>query len=254
MSIPSSVIATSHIVGEPGRHLALAAEGNISHRADGDAMWIKASGCSLATLGTDDLLLVDRAPIRALLDDSTADDATVTEVYRTCVLQGSSGRRPSVEALLHSVLLDATDAQCILHTHPIAVNRLLCSVAAEALVAGAVFPDQIVMLGERQLLVPYVDPGLPLAREVRSQVQQFTDREGQPPRVVYLRNHGVFVLAPSPDQALAMTEMCVKVASVVEGALSVGGPVYLDARSSQRIETRPDEHYRRRMLDGTERQ
>lgn len=248
----SSLIATSRIVGEPGRHLAVAAEGNISLRADHDAMWIKASGCSLATLVDDDVLLVDRAPIRALLDDPSADDAAVSAAYAACVIDGPSGRRPSVEALLHGVLYDATDASCILHTHPIAVNRLLCSVSAEALVAGAVFPDQIVMLGEQQLLVPYVDPGLPLAREVRRQVQRFTNQFGASPKVVYLRNHGVFVMAPSPEQALAMTEMCVKVASVVEGALTVGGPVYLDSESARRIETRPDEHYRRRMLDGSE--
>ncbi|MBM3669655.1 MAG: class II aldolase/adducin family protein [Actinobacteria bacterium] len=248
----ASLIATSRVAGEPGRHLAIAAEGNISLRASDDSMWIKASGCSLATLGDDDVLLVDRAPIRALLDDPTADDAAVTAAYASCVIEGQSGRRPSVEALLHGVLYDTTDAACILHTHPIAVNRLLCSVAADALVAGAVFPDQIVMLGQRQLLVPYVDPGLPLAREVRTQVQHFTDEEGAPPTVVYLRNHGVFVMAPTPEQALAMTEMCVKVASVIEGALAVGGPVYLDSASSRRIETRPDEHYRRRMLDGSE--
>lgn len=252
MTILPTLIAVSRIVGEPGRDLALAAEGNISYRGDGDTMWIKASGCSLATLGEDDVVLVDRGPIRALLDDPDADDAAVAETYRASLIEGAAGRRPSVEALLHGVLLDATDAMCVLHTHPIAVNRLLCSVAADALVAGAVFPDQIVMLGERQVLVPYVDPGLPLAREVRSHVMRFIEQEGQPPRVVYLRNHGVFVMAPSPDQALAMTEMCVKVASVIEGALSVGGPVYLDARSSERIESRPDEHYRRRMLAGTE--
>lgn len=252
MSALSSLVTISRTAGEPARNLALAAEGNISLRADGDTMWIKASGCSLATLGNDDVLLVDRAPLRALLDDQSADDAAVTAAYSACVIEGPAGRRPSVEALLHSVLYDTTDASCILHTHPIAVNRLLCSVAAEALVAGAVFPDQIVMLGEHQLLVPYVDPGLPLAREVRRGVQRFNDEHGEAPRVVYLRNHGVFVMAPSPDQALAMTEMCVKVASVVEGALSVGGPVYLDEASARRIEDRPDEHYRRRMLAGTE--
>jgi rhamnose utilization protein RhaD (predicted bifunctional aldolase and dehydrogenase) len=87
---------------------------------------------------------------------------------------------------------------------------------------------------------------------VRSQVQNFTAEHGEQPRVVYLRNHGVFVMAPSPEQALAMTEMCVKVASVVEGAIAVGGPVYLDSESARRIETRPDEHYRRRMLKGSE--
>ena len=99
MTIVPTLIAVSRIVGEPGRDLALAAEGNISYRGDGDTMWIKASGCSLATLGEDDVVLVDRGPIRALLDDPDADDAAVAETYRASVIEGAAGRRPSVEAL-----------------------------------------------------------------------------------------------------------------------------------------------------------
>lgn len=250
--IRDALVTASNAAGEPLRHLALAAEGNISYRLDSDTMLIKASGCSLATLTDADLVVVDRAVLRPLLDNQTAGDEEVTAAYLESVREGASGRRPSVEAILHSVLFDLTDAMCILHTHPIAVNQILCSSRAEALVAGALFPDQIVMLGQHQVLVPYVDPGLPLARAVRSAVQEFVRLHGETPRVVYLRNHGVFVLAPNPQQALAMTEMAAKVGSVLAGTLAVGEPVYLPESEVTRIEDRPDEHFRRRMLAGKE--
>ena len=53
------------------------------------------------------------------------------------------------------------------HTHPVPVLALLCSPHAEALATHLLFPDQIVVLGRRPLFVPYVDPGLALARRVR---------------------------------------------------------------------------------------
>jgi rhamnose utilization protein RhaD (predicted bifunctional aldolase and dehydrogenase) len=248
--IRESLISVSNAAGEPLRHLALAAEGNISYRLENDSMLIKASGCSLATLTDVDLVVVDRAVLRPLLDDPVAGDDEVMAGYLASVREGAPGRRPSVEAILHSVLFDLTDAMCILHTHPIAVNQILCSSRAEAITAGALFPDQIVMLGQHQVLVPYVDPGLPLARAVRTAVTEFMHTYGETPRVVYLRNHGVFVLAPNPQQALAMTEMAAKVGSVLAGALAVGEPVYLPESEVARIEDRPDEHFRRRMLAG----
>ncbi len=40
-------------------------------------------------------------------------------------------------------------------------------------------------------VVPYVDPGLRLARHVRSLLRDFQTRHGTTPRVLYLRNHGL---------------------------------------------------------------
>jgi rhamnose utilization protein RhaD (predicted bifunctional aldolase and dehydrogenase) len=240
-----ALLELSHWLGEPSRHLALAAEGNVSHRLADGRMLVKASGCSLATLQPADLLDVPLAPLTALLDDADAGDDTVSAVYADLA---ADGRRPSVEAVLHAAILSETPATCIAHTHPVAVNQLLCSVSAPMLVEGALFPDQIVMLGRRQLLLPYVDPGLQLARAMRAAIAAFTAEEGTHPRAVYLRNHGLFVLGSSPANARQLTEMAVKVAMVLQGAIAAGGPVFMTPEAVDRIEGRPDEHYRRIRL------
>lgn len=241
-------------LGEPGRDLVLSAEGNVSSRLDGQAdeslrMIIKASGCSLATMTDDDLLLVDRRVISPLLDQPDVTDDVTAAAYRASVVDGGAHpRMPSVEAILHAVIYDQTRAQVIAHTHPTAVNAILCSQHPELLVGGALFPDMIVVLGRRQLLLPYVDPGVPLARAVRDAIRAFVAEEGASPRVIYLANHGLFVLAASPDEALQITSMVVKVARIIAGALAAGGPRFLDPANVDRIESRPDEQYRRALL------
>ena len=246
--VRAALVDASHDAGRLDLHLALAAEGNISHRVGDDRMLVKASGCSLATMTDEDLLLVDLAPLRTLMARESASDDDVSAAYAASLVDGGT-RRPSVEAVLHAALLDITGATCILHTHPTAINALLCSRAAQALVGGAPFPDAVVMLGEHQVLVPYADPGFALACAVRDHVRRFLADHGQEPRVVYLANHGVFVLAGSPAELVPRTLMADKVARVLQGALAAGGIVTLNPQQSARIETRPDEHYRRRLLE-----
>lgn len=246
VDVASALVELSHRLGDPTRDLALAAEGNVSHRLDPDTMLVKASGCSLGTLGREDLVEVRLAPLVELLDSSSAGDADVSRVYAEST---SGGRRPSVEAVLHAAILRETEAVCVAHTHPVAVNSLLCSTSAHLLTQGALFPDQVVMLGRRQVLVPYVDPGLALARAVRESLRAFVDAEGQRPKVLYLRNHGLFALGSSVEDALGITFMAVKSASILLGAIQAGGPVFLSDADVARIDSREDEHFRRSLLE-----
>ena len=140
----------------------------------------------------------------------------------------------------------------VVHTHPRGVNSLLCSDQADTLVGGALFPDQVVVLGRRQLLVPYVDPGLHLAQAVRHHLRDFVLENGSAPKVIYLRNHGLFALASSSAEAVRVTEMAEKVALILGGALAAGRPTFLTAEQVDRIDTRPDERLRRRVLDLSE--
>ena len=125
---------------------------------------------------------------------------------------------------------------------------LLCSNRAEALTAGSLFPDQIIVLGRHPLLVGYLDPGLPLARGTLAAVRNHRAAHGQTLRVIYLRNHGLFALGRDPGDALAITTMAVKCARVLQGALAVGHPTYLDDALAARIDTRLDEQLRRARL------
>ena len=238
------IVQLSRTIGRPEADLVILAEGNTSIRTPGDRMLVKATGAALRTADEDDFVEVDLPAYVALLAHGDASDAQVAEQLQAAVVAGT--KRPSVESLLHAVCLALPGVHVVAHTHPTAVNAILCSAHPE-LLAGSLFPDQIVVLGRRPLLVPYLDPGLTLARFVADRLPEHVERFGQP-KVVYLANHGMFALGATSDEVLQITRMAVKAARVVAGAAALGGPAYLSAEYEERIDTRPDEEHRRRLL------
>src|SRR3546814_12869263 len=95
-------------------------------------MLVKASGANLATAEPRDFVPVDFADALAVIDDDRAGDAEVDALF-TAIAQ-REGRRPSVEALLHVVAYEATDARVVAHSHPTSVNALPCD--RESVVGG----------------------------------------------------------------------------------------------------------------------
>lgn len=241
------VVALSRTLGEPHRDWAILAEGNVSARATPATMLIKASGASMSTADADDYVEVRLDKIMDLLDDENADDATVAAALMGSRID-STAKRPSVEAILHALCIEVAGAAFVGHTHPSVVNAILCSNRADSLVRGGLFPDQIVVLGEHQLLIPYTDPGLELARCVRRELSAFVDAYSYHPRVIYLASHGMFALGRTADEVLQITEMATKSARILVGALAIGSPIHLSPADSARIDTRPDELKRRDEL------
>lgn len=245
MTLRERLADMSRQLGDPAMGAALLGEGNTSMR-DGDAMLVKASGAVLGVAVPEDFVRLELADALALIDDEHASAADVDHYFER--VASTQGRRPSVEALLHVVLYDLTPARVIAHSHPTHVNALLCSRHPELLVEGALFPDQIVVLGATPLLVPYVDPGLALARDVRTRMRAHERAHGTAPSTVYLQNHGMFAIGANPTQVLGMTAMAQKCAQAIIGAAAVGGVNFMPEREVRRIDTRPDEVYRRAML------
>ncbi|MGK9148958.1 class II aldolase/adducin family protein [Plantibacter flavus] len=246
------LVEFSRELGRVDRAWALLAEGNTSlllPTAAGDpvAMLVKASGASMARATPGDFVRLELRPVLDLVDGAGGGDAEVDAVFDAAARAGG-GRRPSVEAILHAVCLDLPGVTAVGHTHPVPVNALLCSASADALTRGSLFPDQIVVLGTRPLLVPYIDPGLQLARVVRTMLREHIEATGRVPKVVYLQNHGMFAIGADAAEVLRITEMAVKVAEVLLGSLAAGGPVYLSEEAVARIDTRPDELHRRAEL------
>jgi rhamnose utilization protein RhaD (predicted bifunctional aldolase and dehydrogenase) len=240
------IVALSRALGDPALDLAILGEGNTSLRTGEGTMLVKASGASLASVTEADFVELETAPLTALLDDPAADDVAVAQAFAP--VEARTGRRPSVEAMLHAVCLELGGAEAVGHTHPVPVVALLCSRHAEALATEMLFPDQIVVLGRRPLFVPYVDPGLALARRVRDELATHVARYGEPPKVIYLGNHGLFALGATPEHVLQITAMAVKASRVLAGALAMGGVSPLADGEADRIDARPDEHYRRAAL------
>jgi rhamnose utilization protein RhaD (predicted bifunctional aldolase and dehydrogenase) len=241
----TDLVQLSRTLGEPWRRLAILAEGNTSQRVAEDQLAVKATGRSLGHASADDFVVVSLRRLSDIVDDSEAGDADVSRYFDE--VQTEQGMRPSVEALLHVVCVADAGATTVAHTHPESVNALLCSDRADVLAGPPLFPDQVVVMGRRGLLVPYSDPGVVLAREVRGRLAEHARERGMP-RVIYLRNHGLVVLGSSAGQALQLTEMADKVSRVVAATLAMGNVVPMTEESAERIDTRDDEQIRRTAL------
>lgn len=248
MNDPIDVLVTlSRWLGDPQRDLAILGEGNTSIKLGADRIAVKASGAALGAVERDHFVEVDTHRILSVLRRDHITEAELAEHFAACCRTAGT-RRPSIEVILHALAIDYADAHLVAHTHPVALNGLLCSDRADALVAGALFPDQIVVCGQHALLVPYADPGLPLARAVRDGLVAHLDRHAAPPKVIYLRNHGILVLGGTATEVRQITEMTVKVARILTTVLTVGKPTYLTESQAARIDDREDEHHRRAVL------
>ncbi len=247
MSAPETLIQMSRALGQPDRRYVIIGEGNTSLRADDETFWVKSSGHQLTTINADGFAQIRFAPIMEMFEHPPADLVEEREILRNARVDGGSAY-PSVETSFHAMLLHDCGVQCIAHTHPIPINRLMCSIHAETFAKRRTCPDEAVVCGPESVFVPYIDPGLPLADEIRRRVHTYMDKHGDSPKVVLLANHGLIALAQSPAEALNITDMAVKGAEILWGALAVGGAVFLSEAEVVHLVRRPDEIYRRKLF------
>ena len=245
--ILSKLVTMSNNLGDPVLDYVILGEGNTSARADADTFWVKASGTELRTIEAGGFVQVRFDRVLALLDKGDLSDDAIKEGLKAAKVDPTVTARPSVETVLHALALQLEGVHFIGHTHPTVVNALLCSQKVEEAVAGRLFPDEIVYCGPAPVYVPYTDPGLPLAHKVRNSIDQYVDEYHEIPKVVLMQNHGLIALGRAARQVEDITAMAVKTARVLLGAYALGGPHFLTAENVDRIHTRPDEAYRRRL-------
>lgn len=242
------LIELSRELGRPANDYSILAEGNASADAGDGSFWVKASGTSLRDAQASSFVRIDREKALHLLDEGDLSDDEIKAALQRMSVE-STALLPSVETVLHAICLSLDGVQVVGHTHPTAINMITCSNDYEAMLAGRLFPDEIVLCDPTPLLMPYIDPGIPLARELASRLALFRDQHGMNPRTIYLQNHGFIALGASPKQVLDTTAMAVKAARILVGTRALGGPRFLEPRHVERIFRRPDEHYRQRMLE-----
>lgn len=247
-SLLDQLVAMSQHLGDPSNDYAILGEGNTSARADEKTFWVKASGRQLATIDSDGFVRVRFAPLLALLEAGEVSDDEVKATLEAARVDPAVTALPSVETVLHALALQLPEIRFVGHTHPTAVNAVLCSRQAEQAVSGRLFPDEIVMCGPASAFVPYTDPGVPLARAVYAALRSYIKEWGEPPKVVLMQNHGLIALGRTARQVEQITAMCVKAARILLGTYTLGGPRFLAPEHVERIHTRPDEHYRQRVL------
>ncbi len=222
-------------------------EGNTSARTGDDTFLVKASGSSLGTLAADQLTECRLSTLLEVIDRPERSDREVDAMLLASRVDPSA-KKPSVEAYFHAYLLTLPKVSFVAHCHPEAVNPILCSSHAERFATHRQCPDEIVCCGAESLYVPYIDPGLRLAVELKSAIRSFVGRTGKQPKVILLGNHGVIAPAGSANAAWAALAMICKAARIYRDAEILGGSKPLPPEDVARLDGRPDEDYRRAVL------
>ena len=182
---------------------------------------------------------------RREIDPGTAAQIALQELERI-------DPRPSSEAVFHAWLLSLEDVAFVAHAHPVAINQILCSPQAEPFASQRMFPDQVYRCGATSVYVPYADPGVPLAREIRGKVLLSQRRAfGSFPRLILLQNHGVIAMGKTAEDVLATLLMAEKAAQVFIGSAILGGPVFMHQHQVQRLDPKADDGTRHRSLHRT---
>jgi rhamnose utilization protein RhaD (predicted bifunctional aldolase and dehydrogenase) len=247
----------SRRLGDATHDYAILGEGNTSARIDAESFWVKASGAELRTIEPDGFVQIRFDRVLSMLEFDELPDAKIKEGLDAARVDPEATARPSVETVLHAMILhlgnryEGVDVSFVGHTHPTVVNAILCSQKAEEAIAGRLFPDEIVYCGPAPVYIPYIDPGLPLARAVRDAIDYYLDEYKETPKVVLLQNHGLFALGRTASEVENITAMYVKTARVILGAYALGGPRFMTPQAVGRIHTRPDELYRRQEWDSS---
>jgi rhamnose utilization protein RhaD (predicted bifunctional aldolase and dehydrogenase) len=155
--------------------------GNISLKRDG-IMWVKASGTWMINAMAQPILIpVDLAAVQAGLEAGDPSCETCSDFVRHDLLP--SPLRPSIETTLHAVMTQSV----VVHVHCVETIVQACLSNAPQRLAAT-------LQGLDWIFVPYVRPGVSLAREMARHLRRNTN-------VVVLGNHGLVVAGNSAAEA-----------------------------------------------------
>jgi rhamnose utilization protein RhaD (predicted bifunctional aldolase and dehydrogenase) len=174
----------------------IAGGGNTSFK-DGEYLYIKASGASLAAARPGDFVKMSRAALEGIWEKtypagSEAREAAVLADMMAARVPGEENKRPSVETLLHGILPFAF----VVHTHPSLVNGLTCARNGRETVRK-LFPGG-------SIWVPSINPGYILSKAVKDAMDSYKAEKGKAAETIFLQNHGIFVGADTVDEIKAV--------------------------------------------------
>jgi len=183
MSLKSLVELSNYYGKNPD--YVLAGGGNTSWK-DGETLYVKASGTSLAEAVPDSFVKMDRRVLARIWEkrypeSSDERESAVLADLMAARKPGEEKKRPSVEILLHDILPFAF----VVHLHPALVNGLTCSQQGEK-TAKEIF-------GNEAVWIPPVNPGYVLSKTVKVAIDDYKSENGKAAAVIFLQNHGVFV-------------------------------------------------------------
>jgi len=176
--------------------LVQAGGGNSSVKLKNGEMLIKASGLSLSEIDVDKgYTRVHNEKIKKIIEKAQSiEDKKSRAEFAALELKKAQLdlMRPSIETFLHAI----TDT-CTLHTHPIATNFLMVRFD---------YQEVLTQLFKNYVVVNYFTPGIDLAIALKKEIEAYEKANRQKPKIMFLRNHGLFVSTKNDTETINLTE------------------------------------------------
>jgi rhamnose utilization protein RhaD (predicted bifunctional aldolase and dehydrogenase)/NAD(P)-dependent dehydrogenase (short-subunit alcohol dehydrogenase family) len=165
-----------------------------------EVLYVKGSGCDLASIRAEDFVPLELAPVRRLASLPELSDAQLANELATRVVRAGAAS-PSVETLLHAIVPHAY----VDHTHADALLSICNAPEGEARLRE--------LYGEEAIVIPYRMAGFPLASCC---AREFPRRAGAHTLGMVLMSHGVFSFGASARESY---ERMVRLVSKAEAYL-----------------------------------
>jgi len=222
----------AHALGTHPSRLVIWNEGSCAVKTSDGSYRVTVAGANLATLKPVESVEFDLAKMTGFV---TAEAASEEELV-AARLSPDETVPASTDALLYSYLFGFEGVTMAAHVHPVEINQITCSPRARQFADRRSVPNEITAFGSAMLLVPYADPGMQLAKEVKRKMLLWRDRYKIAPRVVLIHNYGMIVLGNNPVELLKTIDTTIKAAQVFIGASMLGGPVFLTPNNVTHLE------------------
>ncbi len=161
--------------------------GNSSIKINDQQMLIKASGYELAEVCADDgYTSVNYLSINNFITNEQLS-LDSDKNYNACLEASNQSKlRPSMETGFHAIL-----DRCVIHSHSVYANILNCSSQGQELIKTKIYD----LNDQPALLVPYTNPGFSVSKTIYQHLQQYIERRGSKPQLIFLANHGLIISA-----------------------------------------------------------
>lgn len=169
--------------------------GNVSLKFDDGRMLIKASGKRISHMKNNDGVVglsyvIIKDYFHSVLPHENGEEESGELISST--IHSTFEGRPSIETGFHALLPHA-----VIHSHSVYVNMFACSTVfeqiADTLFLGSPIP---------YLSIAYAKPGYHLTHLFLEKVKRLSAR----PKVIFMKNHGVVVSAPTLIDAIQLHE------------------------------------------------
>jgi len=194
---------------------------------------LKKQGSDVLPWKDDAFCEIDPAPLLELIEDPKADERVYARTLEE-FHQAGAPLLPSAAAWAY--LLSLEEVRFGIHLQPLNICQILCSPRARQFADRRTSPNEVTSTGGAAVLVPYSDPGIEFARDLKRKVVYWRSRFKEVPAILFYQNNGIVLLGGAVEDVIRRLDDLSRHAQIFVGAAMLGGPVFLTPTNVEKLQ------------------